>query len=236
MLDILKKIAGGVIGLVYPPVCLACGRLMDGFVCGDCVGNLELIKPPICLKCGKPTAIEVDDCRHCSGKRLPFKLLRSVGLHDGTLREVVHSLKYGSGSRAAKYLSALMVNSLNECGFDPDFVTYVPVHRKTISRRGYNQAYLLAKEVSAMIDKPLKDTLIKVRYTVEQNSLTLKERKSNLKDVFKVKYGLDIKGKAALLIDDVYTSGATINEVSKALRQAGINEIMALTVTRAVTR
>lgn len=234
MIGLVKIAVNGIIELVYPISCLGCGYPCGELICAECREGLELIKDSLCLKCGKPTIRPVDECRECSGKRLPFDILRSVGVHAGPLREVVHNLKYGNGIRSARLLSGFMVELINRSGFEAEFITFVPVHRKTMGERGYNQALLLALQLSSKISKPVIDTMVKIRHTVEQNSLPLKERGTNLKRAFLLKKNIDIKGKNVILIDDVYTSGATIKEASRVLKKAGASKIIAVTVTRAI--
>ncbi len=228
----MGKLFKGLLNLIYPPRCLVCGCLCEDPLCDECFSSLPLIEFPICLKCGKPCNLQTNECRECRGKHFRFSLARAAGLYDGNLREAIHRFKYHNGRRLAPVFAQLMISRAEQGLFDVDLITYVPLSKGRERKRGFNQSRLLAEEISLRVDKPCEGVLIKAKETVEQNKLSLEERRKNVRGVFSPSSKADLRNKTILLIDDVLTTGATVNECSKILLAQGANGVNVLTIAR----
>lgn len=231
----LDQIFGSLIDLIYPKRCYVCGSDSKESICSTCVSSFYFIDSPVCQKCGKPTTIEVDECRECRDKSIHFSTARSTAFYEGNLREAIHKFKYDNGKSLGDVFAKLSYKILKEEKkfFNIDMVTYVPLGRKKELERGYNQSKLIAESISSLISKPCVSILVRVRETEDQNKLDMEKRHTNVKNVFLVSKKINIKRKRILLIDDVYTTGATVNECSKMLKAAGAEEVRVLTIARA---
>lgn len=227
--------------IVFPRFCAGCGHEIggvSGYLCWDCQTRFEWIHPPFCEICGDPLEGDVPMPVVCAGCRqgLPaFERARSVARFRGVLRELLHDFKY----RGATWLSGDLVGLLRTCyeiyfaraGFDT--VTYVPLYPARERERSYNQALLLAQGLAGTCPGlALRACLRRIRPTRSQTNLTAAERLANVKDMFAIRSSRDTQGKRILLIDDVMTTGATVNECALTLKEAGASLIGVLTVGR----
>lgn len=228
-----------VLDIVFPPVCLLCGKraLKKGF-CEGCGGLIEKgrITSPICTVCGIPftSSMGVDHpCGKCVEERPSFTSARSAFVFEGKVLHAIHKLKYGGDTSVAAPLADLVSGSIGG-GKSPCMVVPVPLHADRLRERGFNQSLLIARELSRIISMPLVyDKLKRTRDTGQQVGLKAVERKKNVSGAFTLVGPGSFKGKKVLLVDDVITTGATLNECSKVLKRAGA-EVVALTVARAV--
>ncbi|MDI6892223.1 MAG: ComF family protein [Actinomycetota bacterium] len=229
----LGEIFKGLVDLVFPPTCHVCDSFSEQSLCADCFSSLPLIDSPLCRRCGKPCHLAVDECRECRGRKCYFSTARSAGFYEGNLKEATHSFKYGNGRKLAPIFARLMVEKM-EKDLGIDLVTYVPLSLSKERRRGYNQARLLALEISDLIGKPCIPALIQIKETVDQSKLSPRERRENVRRAFLSAAGVDIRGRFLLLIDDVFTTGATVNECSRALLAGGAKDVHVLTLARSL--
>ena len=233
---LLGELAGGVVRLLYPPHCYLCGLpLEEGYLCPSCHGELPRLAPPWCARCGGPLEDpEGDLCLGCANRPWFFDRARSFGLYQGGLAELVQGLKY----RGERALARELARYLLEAGEDllqlSEALTFVPLTPAKRRERGFNQAELLARELGRLTGLPTVSTLEKVRETVDQTGLGPKERWTNVRGAF-APLG-PARSERILLVDDVYTTGATAEECSRALRESGYGEIYVLTVARAQPR
>lgn len=225
MIELFK----GLLDLVFPPTCRVCGRVSKEVLCSDCMGGFPKIDGSICLKCGKPCQRDVDGCRECSHKTLYFSRARSGGMYKGPLKEAIHQLKYKNGKGLSPYLARFISDAAGSLMSAVDATTYVPLSSYKESLRGYNQSRLIAQEISHLFSKPLLSDLVKTHTIPEQNKLGLADRPHNIKGAFAVKNPMSGR---LLLIDDVYTTGSTVNECARVLLEAGAEEVFVLTVAR----
>lgn len=190
----------------------------------------------LCGKCGKPVLSLVPECRECEGKRFYVKNLRSVGRYDGNLKQVILSLKYSSAFKAADYLGKKMARLDIDCQGENDLIiSFIPIKRTKQAFRGYNQAELLARSLAKQLNLPVVRLLVKVKHTRDQSGLTKTERKQNLRDAFLCTNSRKVEGKTIILVDDVYTSGNTMNEAARTLLCSGASEIIGLTAARTLS-
>ncbi len=172
-------------------------------------------------------------CGKCYKKRGPFASVRSVAIYDGILREAIHRFKYNGKTSLAAVFGEMMKASIAD--HDYDTIVPVPLHRKRLKERGFNQSLLLAKSVAKGLDLPVDYLHLKrVRETSPQVGLTVVEREGNVKGVFRIEGTPFFAAKNVLLIDDVITTGATVAECSRVLKEAGCKRIDVLTLARVV--
>jgi ComF family protein len=217
--------------LFFPQRCVGCGLRASDVLCRGCFEALPGIGHPVCARCGAPTAFETFACDGCKGVDFGFESARAPLRYEGVGEEVVHALKYGGYTRVADRLAApLMVGALDR-GERFDAVVPVPLHRSRLRRRGFNQAELLARGVAAGMNAPVSDKLRVVRKTRDQVELSAAGRRSNVEGAYAVRGGA--RGKI-LLVDDVFTTGATASSCAETLLKAGADEVHVVTLCRTV--
>lgn len=217
--------------LFYPRRCAACDRRAGDVLCRVCFEALPRIEGPRCGRCGMPTAFEVYVCDACASVDFGFESARAPLKYEGVGKEVVHALKY-RGYRAVveRLMAPLLVGALDgDARFD--VVVPVPLHRSRHRRRGFNQAQLMAKAVAGELNVSASDTMEAVRKTRDQVELSAPERKANVSGAFRARE--PVRGRV-LLVDDVFTTGATMSECATAITRAGAAEVHALSLCRTV--
>jgi ComF family protein len=236
-----EKLKNAIIDLLFPPHCVACHSL-GVWLCTTCLSQIETIDPPVCPSCGLPTeSVQAAKdstavCARC--KRLPLQLdgLRGYAFHGGPLREAIHQFKYEDLRDLASLLGRLMGEgwaALAPCDVALDAIVPVPLHPTRQRKRGYNQAALLALEVGAHLERPvIQDVLVRTKATAPQVDLGAQERLANVRDAFRCN-GAGLSGKHVMLIDDVCTTGSTLESACAALREAGALSVWAYTLARA---
>ena len=232
--DRVKNVA---LDLLFPPHCAVCQRF-GGWLCADCLGEIEAIEPPVCQYCGVPldNGGRAAVCGSCQASPIQLDGIRSCAIHSGTLRKAIHQFKYEDLRALAGLLGQLMAEGwqvLAPPDLALDIIVPVPLHRTRERQRGYNQAALLARELGACLHLPVvEDTIVRSRATTPQVDLNAKERLANVRDAFECT-DRDLAGKRVLLVDDVCTSGATLESACLALRGVGVTSVWACTLTRA---
>jgi ComF family protein len=233
----MTSLFGQLLDLIFPPRCAICKKKGQKMICDDCLSKVTYIKPPICRVCGKPRDkyFAGDRCEDCSREVMPFTIARSVVLYDGVIKEAIHKFKFEGKKTLSSFLGRFLVEHL-KLGEIPvkkiDVVIPLPLSRNRERQRGYNQTELLAKEISAQY--PIKmdsRSLIKSKDVAPQFELSRVNRLLNIKGAFSCS---PLTGKNVLLIDDIYTTGATVREASRALKAAGAGDVYVLTLARAV--
>jgi ComF family protein len=232
--------------LILPPRCRICNRSTVGegipWVCQTCWLAVAYIKPPICYQCGQPfaappegIALSTHRCGVCRLTPPPYSKARAVGFYRGTLREMIHAMKYQPIYGLVRPLADLLCSQFNVHWGDrmPDLLIPVPLHRRRRRQREFDQALALARHVSQQINIPLTDDLlIRHRHTASQVGLNAAQRRRNVRQAFQLKGAQACQGRSLLLIDDVYTTGATIGECARLLQQAGADWVGVYTLAR----
>lgn len=234
-----------VVNLVFPPVCPVCktrlkGKEEDLIICTNCRTAIRPVRPPLCPRCGLP--VPAGDgagylCGSCLQERWYFDIHRTSSIYEGALKEAIHRFKYGRVFPLAKVFGDLLQPTLKALSHDypVDVMIPVPLHIRRLRERGFNQALLLVKELNKRLGIPYAErALKKVKDTPVQSALKKKKRRENLRGAFEVQDQSAIEGKAVVLVDDVYTTGATVNECSRTLLKAGAARVAVLTVARAL--
>lgn len=218
--------------LVFPPRCAACRR-PGAHLCEPCRGSFALLGENCCALCSTPLPAP-GICSRCRRQPPAYERVWSAFRFEGTLRQAVHTLKYGRRRALADPLAAAMLEAPARPAWAVDAVTAVPMHADREAARGYNHAMLLAAALAARLDLPLlgAGSLQRVRATETQVGQDLAARAANVDGAFRA--AADVKGLGVLLIDDVCTTGATLNACACALLQAGARQVTAATLARAV--
>lgn len=230
-----------IINLILPPRCLLCGKVINGDngLCNDCFNNITFITKPYCDKCGYPFYKSIDSdgiclsCLNPKNKQI-FRMCRSAIVYDEYSKKLILDFKF-SDHVENKVLLARWLNMAGKDIFDEgiDIIIPVPLHFTRMIKRKYNQSAILAKELSRLCKIDVDYNLLKrSKMTAPQTQCTGKERQKNVKNAFVVSDIEKIKGKRIVLIDDVYTTGATLKECAKILLSAGAKSVDALTVAR----
>ena len=226
----LVQIPDLLLDLLFPRFCVGCGTEGD-FLCGSCIETLPHLQLPFCDRCGLPIP-ENSICPDCQNLPLTIDGIRSLYLHEGLAREAIHSLKYKNMKALAKPLAALMSNYFKANPFEIDTLLAAPMHAKRLRTRGYNQPELLAHELSHLTGLYFaKDSLIRTKNTTSQVSLSADDRRNNVNGAFQCKDGF-FRDRKVLLIDDVCTTGATLNACAIALKEGGAASVWGLTLSR----
>ncbi|QJE74897.1 ComF family protein [Aerophototrophica crusticola] len=228
--------------LILPPRCLSCGAdvAQAGALCGACWAKVDFLGPPQCACCGLPfevAALAGDLCAGCIRKPPPYARCRSVFAYDPDSRGLVLAFKHADRTDAAPGFAAWMARAGAELLADADIVAPVPLHRWRLFRRRYNQAALLALGIGKLSGRTVApDLLARRRDTGNQGGRSRVGRARNVAGAFTVRpaYKERVKGKRVLLVDDVYTTGATAGECAKALLRAGAAAVDVLTLARVV--
>jgi competence protein ComFC len=231
------------LNLLYPPVCQLCrsqrAEARDGFVCGQCRSHVRFIRPPFCERCGLPFAGELTTtfvCTNCKALELHFTSARSAVVARSVVREAIHRFKYSRALWFENFLASLLVREaapVLRAGAAWNYIVPVPLHPVKWHEREFNQAALLAAQLARATKIPLHEKILRrVNPTATQTLLTRDERAANMKSAFVVRQGARLEGKRIVLVDDVFTTGATTNACAKALQVAGAAEVCVWTVAR----
>ncbi len=234
----LKQFGFRVLDFFLPRLCLFCGGVVaaeaKAAVCTDCEGKIEWVESPVCPCCGLvfPTREGEDRlCGPCQTDPPPFARARAAAVYEGPVATAIKRFKF---ARQMAYLPVLQhwlqQSRCQELVEEADLLIPVPLHRRRLQYRGFNQALLLARAFpDANVDREM---LARVRHTVPQIGLNPKERRDNVHRAFAVPRPQEVKGKNVLLVDDLFTTGATVRECARVLRRAGARRVEVLTVAR----
>lgn len=251
---IARRLANGLLSALFEPPCAACHAALtnplDGAVCDRCWASVRPITPPLCYCCGDPlpsqraSIVSEHRCPRCRRSAPAVDRIVAVGTYDGSLREIVHALKYGGRRSIAPRLSALMRAAGADLIAGADFAVPVPLHFQREWRRGFNQAEDLAR----WLGLPLSRTLRRIVATAPQVGLLAEQRRRNVGDAFALACSSrwtpgtwrqtgsqGCSGRVILLVDDVTTTGATLDACARVLKRAGAREVRAVTAARVVT-
>ncbi len=245
-----KKLISAFTSLIFPPLCPLCKEtestpnanlIVKNGLCCECWEKITPLPAPICARCGTPFSgtIGIKRCGACLKDCPPYTLARSAFTYDGPLRSAIHHFKYNNRTSLAPTLGRLAVKAL--CGINQNYdkIIPIPLHKNRLKSRGFNQSLLLAREILRQQEghpqSPELDyrNLIRQKDTRSQIELKGKAREINVKGAFFVIDKTAFKDKKILLIDDVYTTGATIKECSRMLTACGA-EVFALTLARVI--
>ncbi|QPJ66600.1 MAG: ComF family protein [Candidatus Nitrohelix vancouverensis] len=231
--------------LVFPQSCIYCeGDRRGGgsFLCLACEEDILCIDGPVCGVCGAPAEMSYDyprenfECGACRRRPCHFDRARSWGRYDAVLKKLMHFYKYRPQRGAVSELESLMRRSMPYDGatLENFHIVSVPLHKNKLKERQFDQAFLIARALAHYYGLPLaNEWVVKIRDTASQAKKNRTERMKNVRGAFQALDGDAIKGRNILLVDDVYTTGATVNEVAKTLKSAGCASVYVFTLARA---
>ena len=232
------------LGFFFPETCQLCGderaTIRDGFVGPECWRQVRFIRPPFCERCGLPFQGELStgfECTNCRELELHFTSARSAVVARTVVLEAVHRFKYRRAPWFEYFLADLLVREAAPAlrGQRWDFIVPVPLHPLKEREREFNQAGILARHLSVAANIPLNTRLLRrVSPTLTQTRLTKPERAKNMRRAFAVARGATLNGERIVLVDDVFTTGATTNACARALSAAGAGAVCVWTVARGV--
>ena len=231
-----QKITTYFLNLIFPPRCVFCGQIMpphtDFLVCSQCEDNLPYASGHLCKICG--THIDMvygnNICYECRHTKRYFDRAVAPFFYEGLVKNAIIKFKFSGAAANKKVFSKYMIEMIRE--FDKiDCILFTPISGKRHRQRGYNQSELLAEDIIKQLSEiPMYNILRKIKETKPQSKLPKKDRRNNVKDAYIVTGSEKIKDKQVLLIDDVLTTGSTVNECAKVLKKSGAKKVYVLTL------
>jgi len=231
------------VNLLYPLHCAICEKSLPAAdergVCAFCAGQIRPNPKPHCASCGRSLQGAKGTCADCRKTPLHFTRAYSACLYEGATKELIHLFKYGNRRDLSKLLTGLLIDFIKDDRGIIDgitAVTFVPLHKKRLRERDFNQSEILASGIAKEFGISLVDVLEKIVSTRNQNELSREERLVNLQDAFDIKDTAKnyLQSSRILLIDDVMTTGATLDEASRVLLELGTAEVRCLTLARGI--
>ncbi len=236
----LMRLGRGLIDVVLPPLCFACGKIVEeaGGLCGECWGHLTFFAPPWCSGCGLPFPHPMGEnavCAECARGKRAWDRARAVFRYDVKSRALVLGLKHADRTHVAGAFGRWMLRSGGEVLADAELLLPVPLHWSRLFQRRYNQAALLANAIHNAGGPPVAvDCLVRRSRTPSQGHLGPLARERNVRSAFAVRRLSEVKGKRLVIVDDVMTTGATVDECARVLKRAGAVSVGVLTLARAL--
>jgi ComF family protein len=238
----LRELINDVSDIIFPPQCLACAEIINQpakqVFCSTCQEKIVFITDNFCPICGVPFLVcpaGTHICGNCLVNKPYYTRARAVAGFETVIMDAIHKFKYGRNVSTGNSLGLFMANfSFPDFNFSEySLLIPVPLHIKRLRDRGFNQSLLLAKEMGEKYNLPVKFSLLKrSKFTLTQTGLNKAEREKNIKGAFVVAKKEKVTGKNIILIDDVYTTGATVNECARVLLKAGAQKVSVLTLSR----
>ena len=243
----ISSMASQLMGVAFPPICRLCNdskeAFPDSYICQSCLGNLNFIPHHRCLKCGlpNPSAHTVSmDCCHCAPLKFHFDYAQSVLFADQNSMKLIHKLKYRQATWLARTIARIMLCGCKalfqgqSCPHGWDIIVPVPLHSKRLKERGFNQSDIIARYLAQSLEIPVRYKSIKrIKFTETQTGFGRAQRFNNIKNAFSPgPQSYEVTNKNVILLDDVMTTGATLNECAKQLKLQGSKSITAISAIR----
>ena len=244
MKNLILNFPHSILNFLFPPRCPVCAGLVtkNGQLCLTCWNKFNWISNPKCIRCGYPFPANIDGdknmlCAECVDTKSKLDWMRSASVYDDASRDVMLPFKHGNHFEYRNLMSRAMMPLINELppAIASDFIILpIPLSYRRIFKRGYNQAALLAKPIAIEAGARIDFDSVRRIHRADMGHKNSAERARNIAGVFKCVKPENIRGKNILLIDDVFTTGATFNELAKVLKRAGANWVGGLTFCRTV--
>ena len=225
-----QQVWSGLIDLLFPPRCGGC-QTAGSLWCAACCAAVQPIEPPWCEKCGEPFVTD-RLCANCRAHPLVIEKIRSAALFDGVLRQAIHRFKYERLAGMADPFGGMLADYWRAEQLTADWLIPVPLHPSRERDRGYNQSELLARQLARRVSVPVSSRgLRRTRATAVQMTLNAAQRRENVAGAFEC-VDTRVRGARVMIIDDVGTTGATLDACAQAVLQAGAESVMGLTLAR----
>lgn len=236
-----KSFINSLIVFVYPARCRVCEQPMDlesvPYICDKCWCSFDLIEEPFCEICGKPLTEFDKVCKKCKKTPPIFSKARAITTYNKTIRQAIHLLKYEKKKVMLKYISPLIRDNIYYLLDieDYDYLMPVPLYKKRLRERGFNQAELIGKIIEKTFNVQMdSENLLRIRNTMPQSRLeTSEERSRNVQKAFVLRNSEKVEGKKILIVDDIFTTGATVSEITRVLLRAKANQVDVFTLATA---
>jgi ComF family protein len=218
---------------VFPPVCAGCGAVNYRF-CPLCLNNVKLLHDTFCLSCGGPTQTSKKLCPKCLELHIYCTDIYSWAEYEGSLRKAIHNLKYKQDIGLGDFFAPYLISIIEKKRCLIDLVIPVPISKTRLKTRGFNQSTLLSTPIARYFSlEHSRNSLIRVKETESQTHLSAEDRLINMEDAF---YGnpAKLKGRKVLLVDDIVTTGATMNSCAKAMLEAGAEQIYGISIAKTI--
>ncbi len=220
---------------LYPDRCPVCDRVLyDTLICPACLSRIRYVKQPACYSCGKPlTGAWQEYCGDCGGRHHEFRQGKAVFLYQGQMRQIIYRYKYSNRRDYTEFFATEAARLYGDWVKQQKITQIIPVPLSKQKRRlrGYNQAETFARRFAQLCGLPCRTgILLRIRNTTPQKQLSVRDRKNNLKNAFKIG-GNVVKLDRVLLVDDIYTTGSTIDAAALVLKQAGVTEVYFLCIS-----
>lgn len=245
----IKEVIKILINFIYPLIdfiyprnisCIICDKpigLKNTYsLCKDCFKEMNFLKDA-CLKCGRPIinhSLEMEHsncCSECYDKTYYFDRAISCIEYNQISKRIVLDFKYKSKTYLCKYIAQIISEKLYLEDINADYILFVPIHKKRLKKRGFNQSEKIAKDLSKILKIPVKDSIFRIKNTKKLHKLNRREREEEVKNSFLIKDdNNELKNKNIILIDDIFTTGSTVNEISKELRLCSVGKIIVVTL------
>ncbi|MBQ6129091.1 MAG: ComF family protein [Lachnospiraceae bacterium] len=226
----LKSMANAAVDALFPRICPICNDIVPfgkGDVCPGCEHLLTYCEDPVCEKCGKPVDDGARYCADCERLRHTYDEGRAALIYDEYMSKSIYRFKYNGKREFAPFYARVITGRLADTirGWNVEAIIPVPVHKSRLKKRGYNQAKLIAVEISKVLGIPVRDDVVTRAFATDaQKMLGPAERQNNLKKAFKVTQNV-VKLESVLIVDDIYTTGATVDALASCLKGAGIKRV-----------
>jgi len=240
LIEKINKIKEIIINLIFPKICLSCSK-EGSCLCQTCLEKLTLISHFCCPACHKISAFGIT-CKSCEHRTHLKGAIYALDYKNQITAKAIKNLKYHSVKELVDPLAEILIKMIKNSHFlsinfstnvSSSIIIPVPLHHKKFLWRGFNQSELLAKKIAEEFEINFKNNvLFKIKNTPSQTGLDLKKRKTNVVDSFAIKNHKEIKNKIIFLIDDLFTTGSTINEAAKVLKKAGAKQVWGITLAR----
>ncbi len=226
----IKRAAELATDILFPRICPICGDVVpigEGDVCPECVHKLTYVEEPLCMRCGKPVDEGETYCPDCSRMDHVYDRGRAALIYDEYMSKSLYGFKYNGKREFASFYSRVIKECLEDTirSWNADAIIPVPVHKSRLKKRGYNQAALIAHQMSKWLKIPVCENVVtRSQATGALKNLSAVERQNNLKKAFNINPN-SVKLNSALIVDDIYTTGATVDAVATCLKWAGVKRV-----------
>ena len=232
-----------IINLLYPASCQVCGKKSKSpnqYLCKECVQKIKKRQPPFCIKCGhklKTASYKEDLCPDCKKKTPYFDQAASIFYYDGVFKKLVHDFKYKKNTSLVTEFAEFIISFMDKHNIakETDLVLSIPMHPLRLLKREINPSNILARNVAKKLNLPYSENLLKkTKNTLPQSQLNRSERIENIKNSFSLKKSAEpyLKHKNILFVDDLFTTGSTVNECSRILKEKSVKRIEVITLAR----